>query len=145
MQSFQILVVEDFRPFRQFACSLLRERAEFQVAEASDGLEAVRKAEQLQPDLILLEVSLPNLNGIEVSKRMCKVAPAAKILFLSLESSPDVVQEALSIGAQGYVHKLYAQSDLMPAIDAVLKGKRFVSEALTSEGRQSRDLGATAD
>ena len=105
MESSSILVVDDFEGFRRFVCSVLQPRAEFQAAEASNGLEAVKKAEELQPDLILLDIGLPDLNGLEVAKRVLKVAPAAKILFLSQESSPDVVRKALRLGALGYVHK----------------------------------------
>jgi two-component system nitrate/nitrite response regulator NarL len=130
MQSFQILVVEDFAPFRQFVCWALRKRAEFQVSEASDGLEGVRKAEQLQPDLLVLDIGLPNLNGIEVCKCASNVAPAAKILFVSQECSADIVREAFNTGAYGYVQKLYAQSELLSAVDTVLNGKRFVGSGL---------------
>jgi len=117
---FRILVVEDFGPFRRFICSHLQKRLELQVTEASDGLEALRKTEELQPDLILLDVSLPNLNGMEVARRVRKLAPAARILFLSLETSSDVIREALSLGALGYVNKSRAQTDLLPALDLVL-------------------------
>ena len=136
---FQILVVEDFEAFRQFICSTLRQRAEFQIAEASEGLEAVRKAEQLRPDLILLDIGLPNLNGIEASKRISKLVPNAKILFLSQESSADVVREALNLGAKGYLHKLHAGTVLLPAIDAVLGGTQFVTGGLEfSAGRNGQ-------
>jgi DNA-binding NarL/FixJ family response regulator len=129
VRSFKILVVDDFEPFRRFVCSIL-ERAEFRVIQASDGLEAIQKAEELQPDLILFDVGLPKLNGIEAARRVRQLACSAKILFLSQESSRDVVQEALSIGALGYVQKLRAQSELEPAIAAALAGKRFVSSGL---------------
>ena len=120
----QILVVEDFRPFRQFVCSKLQKRADFQVAEASDGLEAVRKAQQLQPDLILLDIGLPKLNGIEVARRLSDLLPRTRILFLSVESSSDVAREALNSGAMGYIHKLNMQSELLPAIEAALQGNQ---------------------
>lgn len=130
MRDYRILEVEDFEGFRRFVCSVLQQRAEFQVTEASNGLEAVQKAEELQPDLILLDIALPELNGLEVAKRVGKLAPEIKILFLSQESSRDVVREALSLGALGYVHKPRCQTDLLPAIDAVLRGEQFVSPAL---------------
>jgi DNA-binding NarL/FixJ family response regulator len=126
----KILVVEDFEGFRRFLCSALQHRSDFSTIEASDGLEAVTKAEQLQPDLVLLDIGLPSLNGMEVARRIRTLAPRARILFVSLEFSPDVVRAALRLGALGYVHKLRAQSDLLPAIAAVLKGERFVSNGL---------------
>ena len=135
MCSHHILVVDDYAPFRSLVCSLLRQRADFQVAEAPDGLQAVRKAEQLQPDLILLDIGLPILNGIRVAERL---ASPGKILFLSQESSRDVVQEALRLGS-AYVHKPQAQSDLLPAIEAVLLGNRFVSSSLEfNEGEDAQ-------
>jgi DNA-binding response OmpR family regulator len=96
----------------------------------SDGLDAVQKAQELQPDLILLDIGLPKLNGLEAGRRIRTISPNSRILFLSQESSPDVVQEALSLGARGYVLKARAQSDLLSAIDAVLGGKQFVSRGL---------------
>jgi len=130
MQLRKILVVEDFEAFRRLIGSVLQERAEFQVIHASDGLEALQKAEKSQPDLILLDVGLPMLNGMEVAKRVGRLAPCAKLLFVSQETSSDVVREAFRVGAQGYVHKLHTQRDLMPAIDTVFVGKKFVSRGL---------------
>ena len=130
MRPIKILVVDDFEDFRRFVCALLIPKIEFQVAEASDGLEALRKAEELLPDLIVLDIALPSLNGLEVAKRIREFAPSTKILFLSGESSPDVVRAALNLGALGYVHKPELQSDLVPAIEAVLIGELFVSRDL---------------
>jgi DNA-binding response OmpR family regulator len=134
LASFKILVVDDFEGFRRFVSSVLQPRPECQVSEASNGLEAVQKAVELQPDLILLDIGLPNLNGLEVAKRVSNLAPAAKILFISVESDPDVVIEALGLGA-GYVHKPRLQADLPPAIEAVLRGEQFVSPDLRFDGR----------
>ena len=97
------------------------------MGEASNGLDAVQKAQELQPDLILLDVGLPKLNGLEAARQISSLVPNAKLLFLSLESSARVMQEAFRMGAWGYVHKMRAQLDLLPAVDAVLAGKRFVS------------------
>lgn len=130
MRFSKILVVEDFADFRRFVCALLAQRVEFQVTQAADGLAAVWRAEELQPDLILLDIGLPSLNGLEVARRVLKLAPAAKILFLSQESSPDVLREAFSLGARGYVHKSRAQSDLLTAIDAVLRGNQYIGAGL---------------
>src|SRR5687767_11867333 len=126
----RILVVEDHAPFRRLICAALRKRAKFQTIEAADGLEAVQKAEELQPDLILLDINLPKLHGFKVAKQIRRLAPRARVLFLSQESSPEVVRRALSLDVDGYVQKLSAGTDLLPAIDAVLNGQRFVSHSV---------------
>jgi len=128
--SLRVLIVEDFEPFRRFICSTLGGRPDLQViCEVSDGLEAVQNAEELKPDLILLDIGLPTLNGIEVARQIRKLTPASKIIFLSQESSADVVREALSLGALGYVIKTRAGRDLLPAVEAAIRGKQFVSVA----------------
>ncbi|HLO08310.1 MAG TPA: response regulator transcription factor [Terriglobales bacterium] len=128
----RILLVEDFQPFRRFVCSTLQAVPGLQmVGEVSDGLEATRQAKRLQPDLILLDIGLPTLNGIEAARRIHKLVPECKILFLSQESSADVVQEAFDSGAQGDVVKTHAGSELLPALEAVLEGRQFVSGGLT--------------
>jgi len=124
----RILVVDDYEPFRRFLCSMLTRKADLQIiGEALDGLEAVQKAEELQPDLIVLDIGLPTLNGIEAARQIRKFAPESKIIFVSQESSPEVVQEALGLGTCGYVVKSQAQRELLAAVDAVLEGRRFVS------------------
>jgi DNA-binding NarL/FixJ family response regulator len=134
----RVLVVDDFEPFRSFVCSALRQKPELEVVgELSDGLAAVQKAEELNPDLILLDIGLPTLNGIEAARQIRKLAPKAKIIFLSQESSDDVIQEALSLGALGYVVKTLAGRELLPAVKAVLEGKQFVSRGVT--GQDSAD------
>jgi DNA-binding NarL/FixJ family response regulator len=136
LSSLRILVVDDFKDWRNQVRLLLQERPKWHViSEATDGLEAVQKAGELKPDLILLDIGLPKLNGIEAARRMRELSPISKIVFLSMEKSLDVVQMALSTGAQGYVHKASAQGDLLAGIDAVLRGEQFVSSAL--EGTKS--------
>jgi len=127
ISSSRVLVVEDSEPFRRFVYSALGKRPELQiVGEVTDGLEAVQKAEELQPDLIVLDIGLPSLNGIEVARRVRKVSPKSKILFVSQESSADVVQEAIGTGARGYIVKTDAGSELLEAVDSVLRGEQFV-------------------
>src|ERR1700746_3078219 len=129
--SVRVLVVEDQEPFRRFVCSTLEKRPELQiVCEVTDGQDAVRKAGELHPDLILLDVGLPSLNGIEAARQIRKLSHKSKILFVSQESDADVVQEALRIGALGYVVKVNAASDLLPAVEAVCQDRRFVSAGL---------------
>ena len=132
MSKVAVLVVEDFDPFRQFVCSTLGKRPELQiVGEASDGLEALHKAEELQPDLILLDIGLPSLNGIEAAQRIRELSPRSEILFVSQESSVDVVQKALSLGAAGYIAKVDAGSELLAAVEAVRQGRQFISSGLS--------------
>lgn len=127
----RVLVVEDFVPFRAFVAALLRKKPDLQiVSEASDGLEAVRRARDLHPDLILMDIGLPGLNGIEAARRIRELAPRSRIVFLSQEGFTEIVEEALRSGALGYVHKPRAGGDLYPAVAAVLEGQQFVSDGL---------------
>ena len=130
-RSIRVLVVEDFEPFRRLVVSILQKQPELQiVCEVSDGLESVQKAEELQPDLVLLDIGLPSLNGIEAAQRIRKLSPKSKILFVSQETSTNVVQGALASGGSGYVLKMNARKELLTAVNAVLGGKQFVSASL---------------
>jgi DNA-binding NarL/FixJ family response regulator len=137
---FHILLVEDFEPFRRFVRQLLEPRAEYRVVgEAIDGLEAVRKAQDLKPHLILLDGGLPKLSGFAAAEQIRTLVPDAIILFVSLESSPLAARKALRLGALGYVHKMQAQLDLLPAIESVLAGKQFVSSGLDVSENQAQN------
>jgi len=104
------------------------------VGEATDGLEAVQKAEELQPDLILLDIGLAHLNGIEAAKQIHRASPGTRIIFLTLNSDADVVRAALDTGAKGCLLKADAGSELWPAIEAALRSDQFVSSGLVDCG-----------
>ena len=126
VSAIRVLVVEDFEPFRRFICSKLAEDRKLRViGEASDGLEALRKAEELKPELVLLDIGLSKMNGIEAGRQLRKLDSKSKIIFVTQESSAEVVQEALSLGS--YVWKASAEYDLLAAVESVISGKRFVS------------------
>jgi DNA-binding NarL/FixJ family response regulator len=121
-----ILVVEDFEPWRRFISSMVEKEPQLRiVCEVSDGLEAVQKAQELKPDLILLDIGLPRLNGIEAARQIHSFAPRSKILFFSQESSAAVVREAMRIGT-GFVVKGDAR-ELLSAVRAVILDEEFLS------------------
>jgi len=124
-------VVDDYEPWCRFVRLTLLAQEELQViGQFGDGPEAIQKTEELQPDLILLDISLPTLNGIEVARRIREISPTSKILFLSENRSLDVAEEALRTGAGGYVAKSDAARELLPGIKTVLEGKRFISSTM---------------
>jgi len=130
----RVLVVDDFEPWRRSTRLMLQQHPGLRVVgEVSDGLEAVRQAQELQVDLILLDIGLPSLNGIAAAKQIRKLSPKSKILFVSQESSPEVAREALSAG-DGYVVKTEAGRELLTAVDAILRGARFVGSKLANQG-----------
>ena len=135
----RILVADDFEPWRRLVSWLIAPRkSEWSiVCEVSDGVEAVEKAGDLRPELILLDIDLPKLNGIEAARQIGQIASYSKILFLSGFDSLEVVEEALNTGANGYVLKLDAVSELIEAVEAVFQGERFISRRLKEEIRRA--------
>jgi DNA-binding NarL/FixJ family response regulator len=129
----RILVVDDYEPWSRYISTTLQKQPELEVSgQVSDGLQAVQQAHELQPDLILLDIGLPTINGIEAARRIRKVSPSSKILFVSENRALEIAEEALNTGAGGYVLKSDAATELLPAIKAVLEGKRFVSASLAA-------------
>jgi len=127
----RVLVVEDYRPFRRILCQLLRQRPDVLiVGEAADGLDGIRQAEALRPDVVVLDIGLPILNGIEAAGQIRARVPDARLMFVTIESSLDVVDQAFSSGAHGYVYKPRAHRDALPVLDAIIRGGRFVSGGL---------------
>ena len=130
------LVVEDHKTFLNHICSALRKQPDVEiVGEAQNGLEAVERAAALQPDLIFLDIGLPGVNGIEAARRIRTIAVDAKIVFLTQESSHDIVHEAFQLGASGYILKISLTQDLPTALDAIKKGQNFLSQGLDGQAR----------
>jgi DNA-binding NarL/FixJ family response regulator len=142
----RVLIVDDFDLWKGFVIARLRERPDLQIAGfASDGEQAVRKAEELQPDLILLDMMLPKLNGIEAAQQIRRVAPLAKILFISSEADLDSIRTAFQAGGSGYVSKMEAAAVLLTGIDAVLRGERFVSPGLAKLEKMADAGGSSSE
>jgi len=125
----RILVVDDFAPIRRIVCLALEKSAGLQVVgESGDGLEAVEKARKLQPDLILMDIGLPSLNGIEAARRIRDVTPEMKVLFVSQEEpSPAMIRATSAVGALGFVQKLHLHRDLPVAMQMAIANVRFIS------------------
>jgi DNA-binding NarL/FixJ family response regulator len=117
----RILIVDDFKPWRDAARDIIEAQPELQViAEASDGQEAVQLAAALKPDLVVLDIGLPRINGLQAAGRIFKVSPATRVLFLSMQNDPATIEATLSLGAAGYVNKLNAGDQLLSAIATAL-------------------------
>lgn len=123
-----ILVVDDLPDFRHLIKRICRNGHELEiVGEAADGLIAVEKAKELQPDIVLLDISMPRLNGLEAAMRILEVSKRSKIVFLSGHCHWGVIQEAMQLGAMGYVIKSQAGVELLEAISSVCRGESYVS------------------
>lgn len=127
-----ILLADDHAVLRSGLKLLLESQPDLKViGEASTGLETLDLAERLQPDLILLDLSMPGLNGLDALPALRKVAPQAKILILTMYDDPQYLRATLKQGASGYVLKKAADAELISAIRAVLRGDMYVHSAMT--------------
>jgi DNA-binding NarL/FixJ family response regulator len=120
MSTVRILVADDLALWRRLARAILQERPEWEIIEAGDGLEAVRKAAELSPDIVLLDIEMPILNGIEAAKRIRQQSPAPRIIFVTENNDTDLRSAVLADGAEGYVLKVNAATELLPVIAAAL-------------------------
>jgi DNA-binding NarL/FixJ family response regulator len=147
--SFRILVADDHEIVRHGLCALLRNQPDWEVcAEASDGRDAVAKVQTLKPDAVILDIAMPNLNGLEATRQILKINPQIKVLILTLHDSDQVVQEVLAAGARGFMSKADAARDLVAAMDALRQGKTFFTPkvaAMVLDGYLGRDSRPAAE
>jgi DNA-binding NarL/FixJ family response regulator len=135
-QSFiRILLVDDFAEWRNGVHAKLRGDPRLQIVGfAADGVEGILQAKELQPDLILLDIGLPKMDGIRAAREIRKISIESKIVFLSQENDPDVVRAAIDAGGHGYVLKSEACCHLVDAVRAVMLGEKFVSGSVADHG-----------
>ena len=138
-KTIRVLVVDDFQTVRQWVRTRLEGTRFSVVGEAADGREACRQAQELLPELILLDLNLPDINGFDVLKELGRGVPSAPVLFLSAYNDADFVRRALDGGASGYVLKSEAQRELVPAMEAALCGKKFVSRCFDAPEKALSD------
>jgi DNA-binding NarL/FixJ family response regulator len=142
----KVLLVDDHALVRRGFRRMLEDEPTFEVVgEASDGLEAVESAEKLGPDVIVMDCALPQINGIEASRRILAKKPSIGILMLSMHSEDTLIRQALEAGAKGYVLKNAMDLDLVSAIKKVAEGKTVLDSQITRGGtlRGERDTGLT--
>jgi DNA-binding NarL/FixJ family response regulator len=129
---YKVLIVDDHAVVRQGLCTLLGAQDGIEVcSEASNGIEALEQAKKTKPDLVLLDLTMPDMNGLEAASAIRVACPQARIVVLSMHFSEEIAREVLSVGAQGYVLKSDANSELMTAIQRVRKGEHYFTNRLT--------------
>ncbi len=134
-----VLLVDDHAVLRDGLRHLLECQGDIRVVGAvADGLEAIRHAEQLQPQIVLMDISMPKLNGIEATRAIIECAPEAGVVILSMHSSPDVIHRALSAGARGLVLKESASYDVVAAVRPVAAGGRYLGQGISIRGADAK-------
>ena len=135
LSKIRVLVVDDYCPWMNFVSAALEATTKFQVVgQASNGLTALQKVAELNPDLVVLDIGLPDISGIRVAQQIMDMSPTVRILFLIENTAPEIVRAALRTGAQGYVVKSSAARELLPALDALMLDCYFVSAAANHFG-----------
>lgn len=140
MSEIRVLAVDDYAPLQRFISELFERESDLKiVAMASGGWEAVQIAKQLQPEVILMDVGLPEMSGIEATRRIREVSPQSRILFLSEHLGRDIIEAAFAAGGMGYVLKSDSLHDLIPGVRTILRGERYLSRSLR-DGRAIPEL-----
>ena len=129
----RILIVDDNSAWRRFLVEELQKQSIQVVGTAEDGLFAIEQTRVLKPSVILMDVWMPRLNGLEATRAIGKSAPAAQVLILTNNDDAEVVQAALAAGARGYLLKSYVTTELTAAIAAILDGSVFIGSGLTEQ------------
>ena len=128
--STSVLVVDDFASWRDMVCALLERKGLQVVGQAGNAADAIRKAQELKPDLILLDIRLPDATGIETASQILQRVPDTKIIFVTQTINTAIAQAAMADGACGYVLKIDAANELLQAIESALRGDKFISSRL---------------
>jgi DNA-binding NarL/FixJ family response regulator len=132
MELVQVLVVDDSTLWRDFVLRFFETKTGFKIiGVAVNGLEAVQKVDQLRPDVILMDIDLPGINGIEATRQICNTCPGSKIVFVSVFDDSAIVRAVFDVGGSGYILKHDFAQDLFPGIRAVLDGRQFLSRSLS--------------
>src|SRR6266571_1846700 len=144
MATFRIFIADDHEVVRKGLMSLLQAQPDWEVCgEAADGREAVDKAQQLKPDVVILDIGMPSLNGLEATRQILKSNPQAKVLILTLHDSDQVVREVLNAGARGFLLKSDAARDLVAAVEALRRDKTYFTSkvaAMLVEGKSTKEV-----
>jgi len=144
MPKLRLLVVDDHAVVRRVVCALLSKEPWLDViCQTASGEDAVKKAAELHPDLIILDIGLPGISGIEAARQILQTSTTSKIIFLSQHDSIQMAHEASRAGGRGYVSKIDASTELLTAIRSLDEGHFFVSQQLRRQGwNQESQLGA---
>ncbi len=133
MATFRIFIADDHEVVRKGLASLLHAQPDWQVCgEAGDGREAVDKVQQLKPDVVILDIGMPGLNGLEATRQILKLNPQARVLILTLHDSDQVVREVLNAGARGFLLKSDAARDLVAAVEALRRDKTYFTSKVAT-------------
>jgi DNA-binding NarL/FixJ family response regulator len=143
--AFRIMVADDHEVVRKGLIAILQHQSQWQMCgEACNGREAIEKAKQLMPDVIVMDISMPGLNGLEATRQIVKANPATKILILTLHDSDQVIHDVLDVGAQGYLLKSDSGCELVAAVEALLRDKTYFTPKVAAMVLQGYLRGGTS-